>query len=118
MNYSILIIAAVAIAGFYLLRILRGGGKAPASKVAEKLKAGAMVIDVRTPQEYRGGAYPGARNVPVDDLSDSLGKLGPKDGPIVVYCASGARSSRAAGILKAAGFLDVTNAGGLAAMPR
>jgi phage shock protein E len=118
MNYSILIIAAAAIAGFYLLRILRGGGKAAAVTVAEKIKSGAKVIDVRTPQEFSGGAYPGARNVPIDALPGKLAKLGPKDGPIVVYCASGARSSRAAGILKAAGFLDVTNAGGLSSMPR
>ena len=37
---------------------------------------------------------------------------------VVVYCASGARSAQAASILKAAGFTDVTNAGGLANMPR
>jgi hypothetical protein len=42
----------------------------------------------------------------------------PKDKPIVLYCASGARSAQAARILKRAGFTDVINAGSLVSMPR
>ena len=41
----------------------------------------------------------------------------PRDRPVVLYCASGARSSAAARAMKQAGFADVLNAGGLADMP-
>jgi phage shock protein E len=96
-----------------------GPGRAASSKtVRAKLEAGATVIDVRTPGEYSSGAYPKARNIPLDTLASKLGKLGPKDGPLVVYCASGSRSAQAVRILKSAGFTDVTNAGGLHSMPR
>lgn len=94
------------------------GGKKKTASLSAKLAAGAYVIDVRTKAEFSGGHYPGAANIPVDALEKHTKKLGAPDRPIVVYCASGARSSRAAAILKAAGFTDVTNAGGLAAMPR
>jgi len=85
---------------------------------AAKLEAGATVIDVRTASEFSSGAYPGAKNVPLDKLAAKLKPLGDKDKPLVVYCASGSRSVPATKILKAAGFTDVTNAGGLHSMPR
>ena len=44
-------------------------------------------------------------------------ELEPKDKPIVLYCASGARSGQGARLLKQAGFTDVINAGGLDDMP-
>lgn len=94
--------------------VLRSGSK---KKLAAKLAAGATVIDVRTPAEFSGGAYPGAKNIPLDKLRDKLAKLGPKDQAIVVYCASGGRSAAAAQLLRAEGFTDVTNGGALAHMP-
>jgi len=53
----------------------------------------------------------------VGALQARMKELEPKDRPIVLYCASGARSALAARILKAAGWTDVTNAGGLWDMP-
>ncbi len=107
-----------AIAVFYLWKTF-GPGRAASSKVVrEKIESGATVIDVRTGSEYSSGAYPGARNIPLDKLSDRIGKLGAKDQSVIVYCASGSRSAQAAKILKAAGFTDVTNAGALHSMPR
>jgi phage shock protein E len=88
-----------------------------ASIIKEKLKAGAKIVDVRTTGEFEDGAYPGAVNIPLGALPTRLGELGPKDGPIVLYCASGARSAQAARLLKQAGFTDVVNAGGLEDMP-
>ncbi len=84
--------------------------------VKQKIEAGAVIIDVRTPEEFRDGAYPGARNIPVGTLGARLGEI-PKDKPVVLYCASGARSASAARTMKQAGFADVINAGGLADMP-
>jgi phage shock protein E len=94
------------------------GGKKNRDALVAKLAAGAKVIDVRTKQEYAGGHYQGALNIPVDTLASKLKSLGTPDAPLVVYCASGGRSSQAAVILKAAGFTDVTNAGGIANLPR
>jgi phage shock protein E len=88
-----------------------------ASIVKDKIKAGARVIDVRTRGEFADEAYPGALNVPLGELPGKLDELGPKDKPIVLYCASGARSAQAARLLKQAGFADVVNAGGLEDMP-
>lgn len=85
--------------------------------VKDKIAAGARVIDVRTPAEFHDGFYPGAVNIPLATLGARMNELEPKDKPIVLYCASGARSGQAARILKQAGFTDVTNAGGLEDMP-
>ncbi len=89
----------------------------PTMTIKEKIKAGARVIDVRSPGEFRDGAYPGAVNIPLATLPARMMELEPKDKPIVLYCASGARSGQAARILKQAGFADVVNAGGLDDMP-
>ncbi|OHE65350.1 MAG: sulfurtransferase [Treponema sp. GWB1_62_6] len=85
--------------------------------VLEKIKAGARIVDVRTEDEFADGAYPGAINVPVGVLQSKMAGLEPKDIPVVVYCASGARSAMAARMLKAAGWVDVINAGGMDDMP-
>lgn len=87
------------------------------ASIKDKIKAGAAVIDVRTPDEYADEHYEGARNIPVAVLEARMKEVGPKDKPVIVYCASGARSAMAARILKAAGYADVTNAGGLSDMP-
>ena len=85
--------------------------------ILAKIQAGAAVVDVRSPDEFADGAYPGARNIPVNALANRVAEIGPKDKPVVVYCASGGRSAVAQQILKANGFTDVTNAGGLEDMP-
>ncbi|MDZ4725011.1 MAG: rhodanese-like domain-containing protein [Leptospira sp.] len=87
-------------------------------KVKEKISGGALVVDVRTPAEYQSGHYPGALNIPVDQLEKRLDEFGQKDKPIIVYCASGGRSGSAKSYLESIGFTDVTNAGGLSNMPK
>jgi rhodanese-related sulfurtransferase len=85
--------------------------------VTAKIKAGARVVDVRTEDEFMDEAYPGAVNIPVGALQARMRELEPKEKPVVLYCASGARSALAAKILKASGWTDVINAGGLDDMP-
>ncbi|WP_319475297.1 rhodanese-like domain-containing protein [Marispirochaeta aestuarii] len=82
-------------------------------RLADKIAAGPKVIDVRNPKEYRQDRYPGAINIPVQKLYMEPTKAGPKDVPILVYCQNGSRARRARRILKAYGYKDVTNAGGL-----
>jgi phage shock protein E len=74
---------------------------------------GARLVDVRTAEEYAGGHLPGAVNIPVDELPDRIGDLGPHDQPVVVYCASGGRSASAARLLAGAGFTAVHNLGAM-----
>jgi rhodanese-related sulfurtransferase len=76
----------------------------------------ALVIDVRDPGEYGAGHILGARNLPVARLDEKadLGKR--KDRPLIVYCDSGARASKAAAALRQQGYTQVVNlAGGLGA---
>jgi phage shock protein E len=73
----------------------------------------ASIIDVRTPGEYEGGHYPGAVNIPLNELPQRLDEFEEMKKPIVAYCRSGARSSMAVSILKQSGLNEVYNAGGL-----
>jgi len=66
---------------------------------------------VRTPGELATGALPGARNIPVNALARRLEEIGPRTRPVVVYCATGARSAYAARQLRQAGFESVFDLG-------
>jgi phage shock protein E len=76
--------------------------------------ADTIVIDVRTPAEYSEGHLDGAVNIDVQDpnFGTILSQL-PTDGDYVVYCRSGNRSAQAVEIMKAAGFTNVVDAGGV-----
>jgi phage shock protein E len=113
-NILIAAIAVVVVVGFFI-RYLRGE-RVGTNIVQEKLSSGATIVDVRTTDEFRDGAYPGAINIPLGDLGRRLSEI-KRDKPVVLYCASGARSAAAARALKQAGFVDVVNAGGLGDMP-
>lgn len=92
-----------------LLKNLFSSG--PKVDLAELVKNGAVIVDVRTKGEYQGGHIKGSLNIPLDTLSSNLGKLN-KSKPVITCCASGMRSSSAKSILKAAGFEQVHNGGG------
>ena len=85
--------------------------------VEELIKGGALVIDVRSMEEFEEEHYPNAICIPVNEILSRLSEVGPKDRQIVLYCASGARSALAARMLKSAGYSKVVNAGGLYDMP-
>jgi phage shock protein E len=70
-------------------------------------------IDVRTPQEFLAGHFPGAENIPLDTVLDHTDELQNMKAPIVLYCRSGARSGNAVMLLKEAGLQDVYNGGAL-----
>jgi hydroxyacylglutathione hydrolase len=73
------------------------------------------LLDVRTPHEWDEGHLPGAQYLFLGDLPEKLQALNP-DEPVVVYCATGYRSSLAASLLQARGFRKVRNVpGGYAA---
>lgn len=80
------------------------------NNLTEALKKEAFLVDVRTPSEFKSGSIPGAVNIPLDKLNSQLAKCKGKN-CIVVFCASGIRSSQAKGILERNGFGDVINGG-------
>ncbi|MBX6380955.1 MAG: rhodanese-like domain-containing protein [Thermoflavifilum aggregans] len=85
-------------------------GRKTRKDFATWVQQGAIILDVRTPQEFQAGHISGARNIPVQQLSAHLHKL-PKDRIIITCCASGMRSAMAKNILKQAGFKEVYNGG-------
>jgi phage shock protein E len=85
--------------------------------LAELLADGAVVIDVRTPQEYRGGHVEGSRNIPLSSLSSKVASLKKQKKTIITCCASGMRSGKAAKMLRQAG-LDAHNGGAWQAVDR
>jgi len=76
----------------------------------EMVQQGAVIIDVRSPQEFQGGHIKGAINIPLDKLANSLSKI-PKNKTVITCCASGMRSGSALGILKSNGY-EAHNGGG------
>jgi len=73
----------------------------------------ASILDVRTPEEYEEGHYPGAINIPLSELPQRVNEINEMKKPIVAYCRSGSRSGMAVSILKQNGLSEVYNAGGL-----
>lgn len=72
---------------------------------------GALVLDVREPDEWAAGHIPGATLIPLGELASRLGDL-PPDRPIVVVCRSGNRSAQGRDILLGGGFPAVTSLNG------
>src|SRR6478609_7246014 len=80
---------------------------------AEQIGNGALILDVREPDEYEQGALPGAVHIPRGHLEAQVeGRLLDKTAPVVVYCAGGVRSAFAARTLSELGYTDVVSMAG------
>ena len=99
----------VAIAGYVASNIL-SGKMDPLywREVGEAGAKGAMLIDVRTPDEYNLGTIPGAVNIPLDELRSRLPEI-PAGRPLWLFCGVGLRGYLASNILKGHGYTDVRN---------
>lgn len=71
-----------------------------------------MLVDVRTPAEYRAGHIPGAINIPHTKIAKKPPTRS-KDSLVVLYCRSGNRSGRARANLRSMGYVKVVNFGGI-----
>lgn len=77
-----------------------------------KIKAGAMVLDVRTADEFASGHLDKAVNIPHEQVAAEFAKRGiAKETPVVLYCKSGRRSAIANDALTAAGYTQLYNGG-------
>lgn len=104
-----LILLALVSGGLLLAPQLRGGGKSIGTAEAVRLinHEKAVLIDVCEPAEFAAGHASGARNIPLGSLKDSKSLPSNKALPVLLMCASGMRSGRAAGILKQLGYENV-----------
>lgn len=87
------------------------------NNVEEYVAKNAIIIDVRTIAEYRGGHIKNAKHIPLQDLNNRVNEVKKLNKPVIVYCASGMRSGSAASILKSKG-VDAINGGGIGSLQR
>jgi len=83
-------------------------------EVLSAIEHEALIVDVRTPEEFANGHYPGAINIPHETILEVLNQLGvTADTSVILYCRSGNRSGQAEQVLQEKGFTEARNAGGL-----
>ena len=87
-----------------------GFGKKKKQKIMHALAHGAVVIDVRSANEFDNGHFPGSKNIPLQRIAEQSGRIKAMDKTIVLCCASGVRSASAAALLKQKG-VDCINGG-------
>lgn len=90
------------------LILFRNRGAA-ASHLQDLVRQGAQKVDVRTPAEFAAGHAKGSVNIPLDQLNTRAAELD-KARPVLLCCASGARSGMGTSLLKDMGF-NAVNAG-------
>ena len=112
MNWTLVIIAVAVLAGFYLLKRMSFVSEETAR---QHLANGALVIDVRSPEEFQSGNVPNAINIPLGELKEKLpARVKDKNQVLLLHCLSGGRSGIAQQQLKAMGYSNVFNLGSLA----
>src|SRR6187431_603292 len=80
------------------------------TRAAQRIADGALVLDVREPDEYDQGAIPDSLHIPRGHLESQVeSKLTDKTAPVLVICASGVRSVFAARTLQELGYADVSS---------
>ncbi|MBR9758336.1 MAG: rhodanese-like domain-containing protein [Algicola sp.] len=86
-------------------------------KIQAYLNRGAIILDVRTLEEYRNGHIDGSKHIPLNELNRRVEELKQMDKPLIVCCASGVRSAKAAKFLTLNN-LDAINGGGWKSLER
>ncbi|MGD1084638.1 MAG: rhodanese-like domain-containing protein [Verrucomicrobiota bacterium] len=112
MNWTVAIIAGVVIGAFFVWKRL---AFISAEAARKDLAQGALVIDVRSPEEYRSGHVPIAVNIPLGELRESLPcRVKDKSHVLLLHCLSGGRSGIAKRQLEIMGYKNVFDLGSLA----
>lgn len=80
------------------------------SAILQAMEKGAVIIDVRTPNEFRSGHIQGSKNIPVNEIKSKVEMIKKWNKPVVTVCLSGSRSAVAKSLLASAG-VEVYNGG-------
>ena len=135
MNRTLAIFLLATLAGALSFEPAVAGGEAPTQASAEGvvsklkgdvvaagegwalIKQGALLIDVRSADEYEGGHIEGSLNIPHSEIARLADAIGPeKDRAVVFYCRSGGRAGRAQEALEDLGYTGIFNASGYDAL--
>ncbi len=109
MNWTASLIVLAILA---LLFLLKRAGEISSKEARAHLKNGALVIDVRTEDEFRSGHLPGAINIPLNQIETSLPRrVKEKSHVLLLHCQSGMRSAAARRKLNAMGYSNAFNLG-------
>ena len=105
---SILIIFGI----FVVFKLFMSKGSLKSEEAKKIMVNGGKIIDVRSPLEYKSSHVKGSINIQHSSISNGIKKAKlKKDTPIILYCASGSRSSVALSQLRADGYQNLYNAG-------
>ncbi len=112
MNWTVVWIAGIALVVVILMKRV----SAASPEVLRKhVQEGALVIDVRSSEEFRSGHVSGAINIPLNELSEKLPQqVMEKDKVLLLHCQSGMRSLNGLRQLQRLGYKNVFNLGSLA----
>lgn len=112
MSKQIIKIIILSISFFIMFDFFKNmfSGNDNSQELQALIKNKALLVDVRTPQEYAQGNVPGSINIPLDQIPNQLSQFKNQDN-IVVFCRSGNRSGQAKGFLEQNGFKNVFNGG-------
>ena len=109
MNWAAVIILLLAVTAVLVVRRL---ALVSAQKACRYLDEGALVVDVRNPEEFSQGHVPGAINIPLSRLPESLGaRVSDKTQVLLLHCLGGGRSALAKRLLRANGYARAYNLG-------
>lgn len=109
MNVTTLVLIAIVFAALFVLKQL---GQVKPDRAVALLKNGGRVVDVRTADEFRSGSVPGAVNIPLAELQARVPIEFPDTNqPLLLHCASGARSAAGRKIVQGLGYTNVVNLG-------
>ena len=111
MNWFIAIVALVIVIALFALKRM---SFVPEEMVRKHLQEGALVIDVRSPEEFHSEHLPGALNIPLNELRERLPReVTDKNRVLLLHCQSGMRSRNGQRQLQRLGYTNVFNLGSL-----
>ena len=85
--------------------------KSNKSKIASYYQRNAILLDVRTLEEYSQGAIKESKHIPIDQIQNQIATIKHWERPVIAYCQSGVRSAKAVALLNKNG-IDTINGGG------
>ncbi|MEI6176150.1 MAG: rhodanese-like domain-containing protein [Verrucomicrobiota bacterium] len=106
----LILVTAIVIA----LLLLKRAGETPNTEAQEELKQGALVIDVRSPEEFASDHLTAAINIPLEEIETALPlQVRDKNQVLLLHCQSGVRSAIAAHKMLGMGYTHASNLGSL-----